>query len=309
MTQLSSAPLLVVLNAEAGSVEADTVEAVLAALGKGPRVEVVRTAGPEELGEALAARENRRIVVLGGDGSLHAVVTALDRAGALAAADPLALIPLGTGNDLARTLGIPLDPVAAAGVVLGGVPRRLDLLAQAQDGRAGAVVVNAAHVGIGAEAANAAADFKDALGAGAYPLGAALAGVTAAGWALRVEVDGAVVADGDERLLMVGVCNGRTIGGGAPLAPQASPSDGLADVVVCRAVGPLARVAFAAALRAGEHLAREDVDLVRARQVTVSGEPFPVNADGEVTDGVSARTWTVRPGAWSALVPASAVPG
>jgi hypothetical protein len=43
--------------------------------------------------------------------------------------------------------------------------------------------------------------------------------------------------------------------------------------------------------------------------VTVSGEAFPVNADGEVTEGVSARSWTVVPGAWSALVPASVVPG
>ena len=162
---------------------------------------------------------------------------------------------------------------------------------------------NAAHVGIGAEAASAAADLKEALGAAAYPLGAAIAGATATGWGLRVEVDGAVLADGNERLLMVGVYNGRTIGGGAPLAPQALVTDGLADVVVCRAVGPLARVGFATALREGEHLAREDVELVRGRSVTVSGEPFPLNADGEVTDGVTSRTWTVRPGAWSALVP------
>jgi diacylglycerol kinase family enzyme len=291
-----------VLNADAGSVDPATVDAVLDALRGGAQVEPVRTASPEELDAALAGRGDRRIVVLGGDGSLHAVLGALHRSGWLEPADPIGIVPFGTGNDFARTLGMPLDPVAAAGVVLTGVPERLDVLVE-RGGPRGAVVVNAAHVGIGAEAASAAADFKEALGAAAYPLGAAIAGATATGWGLRVEVDGAVLADGHERLLMVGVCNGRTIGGGAPLAPQASVTDGLADVVVCRAVGPLARVGFATALREGEHLAREDVELVRGRNVTVSGGPFPLNADGEVTDGVTSRTWTVRPGAWSALVP------
>ncbi len=302
MTDIPSPALLAVLNAEAGSVDPGTVDAVLVALNAGARVELVRTASPEELDAALAARGGRRIVVVGGDGSLHAVLGALHRTGSLAPADPIGIVPLGTGNDLARTLAIPLDPVAAAGVVLTGVAERLDLLVE-HGGRSATVVANVAHVGIGAEAASAAADFKESLGAAAYPLGAAIAGATATGWDLRVEVDGAVVADGTQALLMVGVCNGRTIGGGAPLAPGASPTDGLADVVVCRAVGPLARVAFATALRDGEHLAREDVELVRGRRVTVSGAPFPLNADGEVSDGLTSCTWTVQPGAWSALVP------
>ena len=302
MAPITSPPLLVVLNAAAGSVDPETVEAVLGALRRGASVELVRTASPEELGTALAARGERRIVVLGGDGSLHAVLGALRRAGSLDSTDPVGIVPLGTGNDFVRTLGIPLDPVAAAGVVLTGASERLDLLAE-HGGRTGAVVVNAAHAGIGAEAASASADLKETLGAAAYPLGAVIAGFSATGWGLRVEVDGAVIADGDQALLLVGVCNGRTIGGGAPLAPGASVTDGLADVVVCRAVGPLARVGFATALRQGEHLAREDVELVRGRRVSVSGEPFPLNADGEVTDGVTSRTWTVRPGAWSALIP------
>ena len=303
MPRLRSPSLLVVVNAEAGSVHPDTVDAVLAELRTAAEVELVRTASPEELGAALGARGDSRVVALGGDGSLHAVLNALYAADALDEAGAVGLIPLGTGNDFARTLGIPLEPVAAAGVVLAGVPERLDLLDE-EGGPTASVVANVAHAGIGAEAAKAAADLKETLGAAAYPLGAALAGITAAGWGLRVEVDGVVVAEEDERLLMVGVCNGRTIGGGAPLAPHASPADGLADVVVCRAVGPLARLGFAAGLRDGEHLLRDDVGLVRGRQVTVSGEPFPLNADGEVTEDVTFRTWTVRPDAWSALVPA-----
>ena len=54
------------------------------------------------------------------------------------------------------------------------------------------------------------------------------------------------------------------------------------------------------ALRDGEHVERDDVLVVRGRSVTVTGDPFPLNADGELDGPVSARTWTVRPAAWSA---------
>ncbi|WP_265094641.1 diacylglycerol kinase family protein, partial [Enterobacter hormaechei] len=62
------------------------------------------------------------IVVGGGDGSINAVLE-----GALAARLPLGILPLGTANDLARTLGIPPDPVAAAGIIQAGYLRQIDL--------------------------------------------------------------------------------------------------------------------------------------------------------------------------------------
>ncbi len=74
---------------------------------------------------------------------------------------------------------------------------------------------------------------------------------------------------------MVGVANGRTIGGGAPLAPDAEPDDGLLDVVVATSTGPLARLRFGVALREGEHVDRDDVLVIRGRSVTVTGDAFP----------------------------------
>ncbi|WP_448639135.1 diacylglycerol/lipid kinase family protein [Geodermatophilus sp. URMC 63] len=121
---------------------------------------------------------------------------------------------------------------------------------------------------------------------------------------MRVTVDGAVVTDGDTPVLMAGVCNGPTIGGGTALAPGADPGDGLADVVVSTATGPAARAAFAAALLTGRHPARDDV-VVRGREVTVSGEPVELDADGELQDPVTARTWRLEPAAWSVLVPSA----
>jgi diacylglycerol kinase family enzyme len=299
--------LLVVLNRDAGTADDDAVEAALAQLRTGADVAVAATADEAELDAAIRGREGRRLVVLGGDGSVHAGIRALDRAGGLHAGEAVGIIPRGTGNDLAQALGLPADPVAAAAVVLGGRTRRVDLLR----GDDGGVVVNAVHAGVGARASAEAVRFKDRLGAAAYPLGAAIAGVTAGSAGLRVEADGRVVsdgaggwaADGGIDVLMVGVCNGPTIAGGTPLAPGALLDDGLAEVVVCTATGPVARAAFAAALLAGTHGDRDDVVVTRARQVTFTGGPVDLVADGELQEAVESRTWTVDPAAWSVLVP------
>jgi diacylglycerol kinase family enzyme len=268
-------------------------------------VAVAETADQAELTDALRGLGSRRLVVMGGDGSVHAAIRALDSIGRLTADEPVAIIPRGTGNDLAQALGISLDPAEAAAVALGGRTRRLDLLRDDDGG----VVVNAVHAGVGAQASAEAARFKDRLGVAAYPLGAAIAGVTATGAGLRVEADGQLVshddwvADGGTDVLMVGVCNGPTIAGGTPLAPGALVDDGLADVVVCTATGPVARAAFATALLAGSHVDRPDVVVTRAREVTFTGGPVDLVADGELQEAVESRTWRVDPSAWSVLVP------
>jgi diacylglycerol kinase family enzyme len=303
----SAERLLLVVNRSAGTAEEAAVAAAVERLRVGADVAVAATADAAELDDVVAARNGRRLVVLGGDGSVHAVVRALDRAGALDPAEPLGIIAAGTGNDLARALGLPLDPVEGAATVLTGTPRSLDLLRD----DAGGLVINAVHAGIGARAGAAADRLKDTLGAVAYPLGAASAGVTSSGWALRVTVDGRIAthptsgwrADGSVPVLMLGVCNGSSIGGGAPLAPDALPDDGLADVVISSATGPIARVAFAAALVSGRHVERDDVLVVRGRTITLSGGPLDLDADGEIERGVQSRTWRVHPAAWSVPVP------
>jgi diacylglycerol kinase family enzyme len=296
--------LLVVLNRGAGTADDEAIEAALAELRTGASVTVAATADQAELADAIGNRGTRRLVVLGGDGSVHAAIRALDHAGGLDPGRPIGIIPRGTGNDLARALGLPLTPVEAAAVVLTGRPRPLDLLRDDDGG----LVVNAVHAGVGARASAEAVRFKDRLGAVAYPLGAAIAGVTAGSAELRVEVDGQVVsaadwaADGSTDVLMVGVCNGPTIAGGTPLAPDALLDDGLAEVVVCTATGPVARATFAAALLSGTHVERPDVRVVRAREVTFRGGPVDLVADGELQEAVAARTWRVDHHAWSVLV-------
>jgi YegS/Rv2252/BmrU family lipid kinase len=291
-------PLLVVTNEAAGGTAEEQVDAALAVLRSATDVRREVCRQPDDLGRVLDGLGERTLVVVGGDGSVHTAVATLLARGELSAGRPIGLIPLGTGNDLARTLGIPLDPAAAARALLADRSRPLDLVVD----DAGGVVVNAVHLGVGAEAAQKASALKDRLGRAAYAVGSVAAGAGATGWHLKVVVDG-VMVNFEGEALMVAVANGRSIGGGAPLAPDASPDDGLVDVVVATSTGPLARLGFAVALRDGEHVERDDVLVVRGRSVTVTGDPFPLNADGELDGPVSARTWTVRPAAWSLLVP------
>lgn len=291
--------LLVIGNPAAGGADGQTRETVLATLAGDADVLSRDVGEPGDLGRILGEHPDRIPVVLGGDGTVHAVAAALLARGELATR-PIGLVPLGTGNDLARALGIPLDPREAAGVVAGGRERALDLLVDGEGG----IVVNAVHVGVGARASEQAAALKPVLRRAAYAVGALLAGARTKGWRLRVRVDGELISDGRRRVLMVGVGNGVSIGGGTPLAPHARPDDGLADVFVSYAVSPLARLSFGMLLRRGDHPERADVVTVRGSTITVEGEPVPANADGELSPPAPRRTWTLHPAAWRVIVPA-----
>lgn len=287
---------LVIANAGAGTADQERIEAAVAVLQTAGSVELAATEDLDALDAALLGLDGRTLVVAGGDGSMHAAVGSLWRAGTLDSGT-LALVPLGTGNDLAVGLGLPDDPVEAAQVCVSGRPRTLDLITTDRN----EVVVNACHAGLGAAAAGESERFKERLGPVAYPLGAMLAGVRESGWDLQITLDGRVVHDGP--LLMVGVANAPSIGGGTRLIPPAVPDDGVLDVIVVSAVGPAARVAFGIALREEVHLDRDDVVHLRGRSVTISGDPVPHDLDGEVTDERPTCTYTVRPEAWKMMLP------
>ncbi len=301
--------LLVITNAEAGSADRLPREAAIDALRARADVQVEATSAPAELRSLLATTDATRIVVAGGDGSLHAVVDALHEQGALDRV-VLGLLPLGTGNDFARGAGIPLDAVQAAEVVLSGEIRQVDVLV-GEDG----VVVNNVHVGAGAQASRLGQKWKQRLGRVGvwrlnlgklgYPIGAVLAALRKPTVHLRVEVDGEVAAEPRESLLMVAVGNGAKVGGGTRLTPEADVDDGQADVMISRSVGRWARWGYVARLSRGVHHQRADVTYLRGSEVRISGQKFWCAADGELTGPHSERSWRLDRGAFSMVLPVS----
>lgn len=294
-------PLLAIANAEAGSTDETSIEAVVDALRDDFDVDLVRTSSPDDLSSALSTRPEVDVVlVLGGDGSLHAVVQALYEADRLNSVT-LGLIPLGTGNDFAATLGLPDDPVKAALALVNGHTREIDLIVDGDGG----VVVNAAHIGIGAEAAAAARPWKRALGPIGYAIGAAitgLKGLTTPGARLTISVDGKALTRKNP-VIQVAVGNGRFVGGGAPLLPQADPSDGQLDVSVSYTESPRRRIAYAFSVRRGEHHRRDDVIYLRGTEVEVRGDALRCTSDGELTAPSTHHRWTLVPSAMTVYVP------
>lgn len=302
-------PLLVITNAEAGTTDAESLSRALAVLREHASVEVHSTGNPGELDSVLHRAGARRIVVAGGDGSLHAVVAALHRRNELKSA-VLALLPLGTGNDFARGVGLPLDIEAAAQVALHGRVVSMDVLVD----ELGEVVVNAVHVGAGAQASRRAHRWKERLGRVGpgslnlgrlgYPIGALLTAWRPPVLRLRVQVDDEVVNDLDRPVLMVAVGNGPSVGGGTELTPEAEPADGQLDVLVSRAVTPRQRWLYGIRLGLGRHHRASGSSYRRGSQVSIAGGPFWVSVDGEIAGPERQRTWRVETGAYSLVLPA-----
>lgn len=305
-------PLLVITNSDAGTSDEESLNTALKVLRKQTDVEVAATGDPGELDGVLHRAGSRRIVVAGGDGSLHAVISCLYKRHDLGR-NVLGLLPLGTGNDFARGVGLPLDVEEAAQVLLDGTPQPMDLIVD----EVGQVVVNGVHVGAGAQASRRAGRWKERLGTIGvgkvnlgklgYPIGAAITAWNPPVLRLRVELDGPldgrVVNDLDRRVLQVAVGNGSSVGGGTELTPDADPGDGRLDVMVSRAVGPLARLRYAAHLGASTHQERDDVDHYRADSVSITGEAFWCSADGEIYGPERRRSWHVEPAAYSMVLP------
>jgi YegS/Rv2252/BmrU family lipid kinase len=300
--------LLVITNAEAGTSDEERLATALEVLREKASVEVAKTSNPGELDGVLHRAGGRTVVVAGGDGSLHAVITALYKRQELSGTT-LGVLPMGTGNDFARGNDIPLGIEEAARLILTGRPRKVDLLVD----ETGTIVVNNVHVGVGAQASRKGARWKTRLGAIGvgkvnlgklgYPIGAALSAFHPPAWRLRVELDGEVVNDVNRPVLMVAIGNGGNVGGGTELNPDADTEDGLLDVMISRAVEPLAKLGYVARLRKGEHDERDDVVTLRGRTVKVSGDEFWLSADGEIYGPERSRSWRVEPAAYSMILP------
>ena len=251
-----------------------------------PGIEVVEVETEDQTRDAAtqAARDGvEKVVAAGGDGTLHLVVNGLMAVGETAADRPvLGLLPLGTGNDFARTLGLPLDDMATCFRCIGeGVHRPLDVIRYAHEGQTG-YAINACAGGFsGTVGETLTPGFKASWGPLSYLIGAARLLPDLTGYRTEVAWDGGP-AERIEAYNVV-VANGRTAAGGQPVAPRANPEDGLLDVVIVRAGTALDIARLGALVVAGDYITDAAVVFNQVRRVRITSTPgMWFNVDGEL---------------------------
>lgn len=241
---------------------------------------------------AAAAREaaaaTRTIVVAGGDGTFGQVVHAL---AGMAEPATLGLLPVGSGNDLVRALGLPLDPLAAADRVLRGTPRALDVVAV--NGRSfntvggfGLVARAAALVSNVGGPGTLARPLVRALGGTAYLLSAAGHILLSPRLGRRARVRGeapgigAWSLDGTWDVLLI--ANQATLGSGLRLPVPSRNDDGVCEVCLVPSDTRFSLVRKLGSLRSGTPLP-DEAFMVRpaSRAVIEWDEPTPFSADGD----------------------------
>lgn len=267
----SGQPLLVVIDPAARVMDGESVRIAKDVLcGGALSVKIALPESEEEAVRVLEHRGRRRPVVVGDDAALLRTVRTLHSSRGLGEA-VLGLVPVGRRTGLARALGVPGGAVNAARAVLDGAERRLDLLLD----DSGGIVLGGLRIGSAMPAwwtpvERRARSLARTLSLNGHSphLGLGMRG----GHRLRVEADGVVLADLDDRVEEVSV---------------STAVPGVAEVLVRREGAAPARP-------------------VHARSVTVSGRDFRYTADTAPAGPVRRRTWTVVPAAWRLTVPRSA---
>jgi YegS/Rv2252/BmrU family lipid kinase len=242
----------------------------------GARYEVQESTSLRHAAElaAGAAAAGCVIVAVGGDGMAGALAGTAARLSA-----SYGIIPAGRGNDLARVLGIPFDPAAAAACLAAGETRRIDLIGVAAPGETEVVVAGSVYAGVPSVAGEIANGTRWLKGPLVYPVAALR--VVASWRPAQFQVCG----DGGQHDFAgyaVVVANSAYFGAGMMVAPPARIDDGVLDLALMRHGPRLAFVRALAKIKDGSHTSLAEVSLERDSAVTLTVDrAMPVAADGE----------------------------
>ena len=309
-----TARVCLIVNPSAGGGKAGrvgpAVERELRAQGLTVRREDTRDLDhARELG-AQAAGRGETVVGLSGDGMIRVLADVLrEIPGAV-----LGVLPGGRGNDLARVLGIPEDPVAACTTIAHGIPRPVDLglVSEVRSGAGEQAFVGIASAGFDSEANRIANEAPAWLGGLVYAYGAlrALLSWRPARFELELTHSGTGEPPGVRRTFTaytVGAANSKSYGGGMRAAPGAMLDDGLLDVVVLGSVSKLGFVTrILPKVFGGTHVREPCVSVFRASEIFLSADrPFTIYADGDPIGELPVRIRAAQ-GAVMMLTPAIA---
>lgn len=273
---------LIIWNTQAGA--ADRQHEVRQWLAQRPGVRIVDVDSPasaEREAAAAAANGSDMLVAAGGDGTINAVVNGLvsGRGGTR-----LGLLPMGSGNDLCRTLGIPLDPLEAAVVLDHGRTSRIDLV-EVRTPEARRWCVNMATGGNSSRIDDCLTEeLKRRWGPLCYFRGALTVVPDLTEFDVSLRLDSRRPERFQAANVILGNC--RTAAGGLEVAPRANPEDGRIDVIVISGQSAFDVVALTARLLAGDYLDSEQVTYRQAQRVEIESDPpFSFSIDGDPLEG------------------------
>ncbi len=274
---MTALKLVVIYNPVAGRRRPGFFDATLSALlRRGCSIELRQTTGPGDatrLADAARAEGFERIVVAGGDGTINEVVNGLAQPGP--EAPPLAVIPLGTANVLARELGLPAKPEELARVIAEGTAQPVAL------GRAGGRHFTLmAGAGFDAWVVNSVdSKLKARLGKGAYVLMSLWHILTYRRRLYAVDIDGQPYMAAS-----VVATNARHYGGPFVIAPDADLGAPSLQVCLFERAGRWHAIRYSLALVTGRLAKLPDVRLVEGHRIRVSGRNAgePVQLDGDI---------------------------
>lgn len=248
---------------------------------------------PDELGALIRrhAPEVDFIVLGGGDGTFNNAATALMEIG-----KPVGILPLGTGNDLARTLGIPLDLKGAVDVILRGRSHRIDL--GEVNGRP---FFNVASFGLSTRLTrNLTSDVKRRWGRFGYAIALFRALIRARPFSAIIRANGQVHR---VRTLQIAVGNGRHYGAGMTVEEDARIDDGTLNLYSLEFDHPWRLLLLYPAFRKGKHGVWKHVRTLKTERVEIrTRRPRSINTDGEITTHTPA-TFQVLRGVMQVFVP------
>ena len=294
-----------IVNPAAGGGRARHAAAAAAAAlaGLGVRYQVTESRSLPHARElaAAAAAAGSVAAAVGGDGLAGALAGAVAAEGGV-----LGLIPAGRGNDLARVLGIPAAPQAAAALVARGAPRTVDLISVSVPGQPELLVAGSVYAGLPSVAGEIANATRWLAGPAVYPVAALRA--LAAWRPVTFGLDQPAAREFPGYAVVI--ANIAYFGAGMMVAPGAAMDDGALDLVSMRHGGRLAFLRVLLKIRDGSHLGLPRVGLDRVRTVTLTMDrALPVAADGELLPGAgplpagTPLTVAARPAALAVLAP------
>jgi diacylglycerol kinase (ATP) len=287
-------PRLALLIANANSRRGSALDEAVAALeGAGLAVKPVHTESRAELTPLILANaaDVDCVVAAGGDGTMNGVADGLLQTGL-----PLGILPMGTANDLARTLHIPSDVAAAARIIAAGNRRRIDLGEVNEQ-----AFFNVASLGLSADlAGKLTPERKRRFGRLAYALTALH--VLAAARPFRATIvtkNGAAMVN----TMQIAVGNGKYYGGGMAVEADACIADGHLDLYSLEVKRVWKLALLLKSFRQGAHGLWREVRTEKCTEFEIrTRRPRPINTDGDLVTFTPAR-FVVRPEAVAVFVP------